>query len=668
MSPPAAPLIVGRSHHDKSHHEHSAHCGCVHASGGLKLKKRLFFVTSGGICLLLSAVLWWLRPDQHEVTAAWEMIGAILTSFPIFADALAGLKKSDDDKGEFYMNQFIAIAVLACFASGRYMTAGMVASVLLVGHILEDRSMLGTNEAIANLLDLSRLRARRVREGDEEWVDTDSLLPGDKVRLRVGDMIPADGRVVSGNSTVDQAGITGESIPVEVEPGASVFAGTSNLTGVFEMEVTKTGKLTVLGKVRDLVEEAGKTRAPIVRLTEQYARYYMPLVLLVAGLVLFFTRDVQRAISMIVVSIPCTIVLAGPSAMVAALASAARMGILVKSVRFFGAANDIDMVVFDKTGTLTSGELRLAEVAPRNGVEENTLLALAAGIEQHSNHPIARAIVAEAKQRGLKLSDPSEIHEKHGQGLSARVNGTPVFIGRASWLREIHIALPPESDLFSGFSALHIAEDGAFLGTLYLSDTIRPEAVAATSLLRQEGIRDFMMLTGDRLSVAEEVAATVGIADFQAECLPEQKMDAILRLRANGRKVMVVGDGINDAPALAAGNLSVAMGALGSDVAIQTADVALMSGDLRRVPHFLELSERTLRTINQNIFCGLAFISVAILLSGFGLIAPVAAAFVHELGAFFVIINSARLLRFEGEEITKCISPSKGVSTAEQMA
>jgi Zn2+/Cd2+-exporting ATPase len=437
-----------------------------------------------------------------------------------------------------------------------------------------------------------------------------------------------------------------------VEPGVFVFAGTSNLTGVIEMEVTKTGKLTALGKVKDLVEEAGKTRAPIVRLTEEYARYYMPLVLMVAGFVLFFTRDVQRAISIIVVSIPCTLLLAGPSAMVAALASAARMGILVKSVRFFEAANDIDTVVFDKTGTLTSGDLRLSEVAPRNGGGENTLLALAASIEQHSSHPIARAIVAEAKRLGLKLSDPSKMDEKHGQGLSAHVNGTRVFVGRASWLRAMRIPLPAEAELYSGFSALHIAEEGAFLGTLYLSDTIRPEAVAAISLLRLEGIREFKMLTGDLRTVAEEIATIAGISDFQAECLPEQKMEAILQLQSKGRKVMVVGDGVNDAPALATGNLSVAVGALGSDVAIQTADVALMSGDLRRIPHFLELSARTMRTINQNILCGLVFISVAVLLSGIGLIPPLAAAFVHELGAFFVIFNSARLLRFEGKETT----------------
>jgi Cd2+/Zn2+-exporting ATPase len=640
---------VDRSDQNKSHHEHSASCGCGHSRGGWGLKKRLFFVTGGGICLLLSAFLRWLRPDQPEVTAAWEMLGAILTSIPIFSDALAGLRNWNDDHGEFYMNQFITIAVLACFASGQYMTAGIVAFVLIVGHIFEDRSMLGTREAIANLIDLSRLRARRIREGQEEWVDTDSLLTGDKVRLRAGDTVPADGRVISGGSTVDQASITGESIPVEVEPGAFIFAGTSNLTGVIEMEVTQTGKLTALGKVKDLVEEAGKTRAPIVRLTEEYARYYMPLVLIVAGFVLFFTRDVQRAISIIVVSIPCTFLLAGPAAMVAALASAARMGILVKSVRFFEAANDIDTVVFDKTGTLTSGDLRLSEVAPRNGVGEDSLLALAASIEQHSSHPIARAIVAEAKRLGLKLSDPSKMDEEHGQGLSARVNGTRVFVGRASWLRAMRITLPAEADLFSGFSALHIAEEGAYLGTLYLSDTIRPEAVAAISLLRQEGIREFRMLTGDRRSVAEEIATIAGISDFQAECLPEQKMEAILQLQSNGRKVMVVGDGVNDAPALATGNLSVAVGALGSDVAIQTADIALMSGDLRRIPHFLELSERTMRTINQNILCGLVFISVAVLLSGIGLIPPLAAAFVHELGAFFVIFNSARLLRFEGK-------------------
>ena len=423
-----------------------------------------------------------------------------------------------------------------------------------------------------------------------------SLAEGDIVRVRPGDTVPADGNVLTGFSTIDQATITGESLPVEVAAGVKVFAGTSNLTGLLEMQVSSTGQQTVLGRVKDIVEEAQQTRAPIVRLTEEYARYYMPLILLIAGFVLFFTRDVQRAISVIVVSIPCTFVLAGPSAMVAALAAASRMGILVKSVRFFEAANDIDTIVFDKTGTLTTGELKVASVEAHDGLKEDDLLALAAAVEQHSTHPIARAVVKAAQERGLEISNAIDVQEKHGHGLLADVVGSEVVVGRAAWLQQRGILLPKDSRSQHDLSALHISVNRKLAGIIYLSDTIRSEASGVIANLRDEGVDQLTMLTGDRQPVAARLAKEIGLTDFQADCLPEQKQAAVMKLKAGGRKVMVVGDGVNDAPALAAGDLSVAMGALGSDVAIQTADIALMASDLSRVPpHFLGLADKTLR-------------------------------------------------------------------------
>jgi Cd2+/Zn2+-exporting ATPase len=613
------------------------------------MKWRLTLVLLGGVCLILSGILRWVRPAQNDLAVTWSMLGAIITALPIFRDALLGFRSKAFANTEFYMNQFITLAVIACFVTQQYVVGGVVAIILLLGHILEDRSMLGTNEAINSLLHLSRVTARRLQDGVEEEVDAESLGEDDIVRVRPGDTMPADGLVLSGFSTVNQATITGESLPVEVETGATVFAGTSNLTGLIEVRVTKTGTQTVLGRVKEIVEEAQQTRAPIVRLTEEYARYYMPLILLIAGFVLFFTKDVQRAISVIVVSIPCTFVLAGPSAMVAALAAASRMGILVKSVRFFEVANDIDTVVFDKTGTLTTGELRVAAITPNDGMAENELLALVAAVEQHSTHPIARAVVTEAQERQLEIGDAEDVQEKHGHGLLARVGQLDVLVGRGSWLREQAIEIPQKERNFDDLSALHIGVNRKLAGIIYLSDTVRAEAKNVSANLRQSGVDHLMMLTGDRRTAAESIAEHVGMTEFEADCLPEQKQEAVHKLKAAGRKVMVVGDGVNDAPALAAGDLSVAMGALGSDVAIQTADIALMANDLRRVPHFLALSDKALRIINQNMLCGFAFIGAAIVLSGVGLIPPIAAAFVHEFGAFFVIFNSARLLRFEGK-------------------
>ncbi|SRR5579862_3238553 len=638
--------MTEETHHHHHHPGGERHACCDHhdeTEAGLKI--RLAFVLCGLLCLILSGVLRWARPGQNDLAVFWGMIGAVVSAVPILRDAVKGLRARSENT-EFYMNQFITLAVLACFVSGRYVTAGVVAIILLVGHILEDRSLLGTNEAINSLLKLSRVRARRVKDGREEEIDAESLEEGDVVRVRPGDTMPADGRVVSGFSTVNQSSITGESLPAEAGAGAAVFAGTSNLTGSLEVEVTKTGSHTVLGRVKEIVEEARGTRAPIVRLTEEYARYYMPLILLIAGFVLFFTRDVRRAISVIVVSIPCTFVLAGPSAMVAALAAASRMGILVKSVRFFEVANGLDTVVFDKTGTLTTGELKTAGVHSHNGMPEDEILALAAALESHSTHPVARAVVRAAEERGLRPPAAVDVQEMHGRGLAGRIGGREALVGRAAWLQERHVPLREEA--FAELSALHVAVDGVLAGSIYFADTIRSESRTIGGSLRELGIDRCIMLTGDRQGVAETIARGIGFTEFRAECLPEQKLEAVRGLKSAGRKVIVVGDGVNDAPALAAGDLSVAMGALGSDVAIQTADIALMASDLSRIPHFLALSDKTLRIINQNMLCGFAFIGAAVALSGLGFISPICAAFIHEFGAFFVIFNSARLLRFEG--------------------
>ena len=400
--------------------------------------------------------------------------------------------------------------------------------------------------------------------------------------------------------------------------------------------------------MKDIVEEAQQTRAPIVRLTEEYARYYMPLILLIAGFVLFFTKDVQRAISVIVVSIPCTFVLAGPSAMVAALAAASRMGILVKSVRFFEAANDIDTVVFDKTGTLTTGELRVAAITPNeNGRKRIARDHCRRGTTFHSSN----------RARGCDRGARSTIGDRR---CGRRSGKTRTRFTRASWpagcrggsgawFKSKAIAFHRMRRNFDDLSALHVGVNRKLAGIIYLSDTVRAEAKNVTENLREEGVDHFMMLTGDRRTVAESIAGTCRHDGFRGRLFAGAEAGSGAQLKTGGRKVMVVGDGVNDAPALAAGDLSVAMGALGSDVAIQTADIAFMANDLSRVSHFLALSDKTLRIINQNMFCGLAFIGAAIVLSGVGLIPPIAAAFIHEFGAFFVIFNSARLLRFEGK-------------------
>lgn len=608
------------------------------------LQRRLTLVLAGAALLVASGALSWARPAQREVAAIAAMAGAVVVALPIMVDAASSLRARGFAATKFYMDQYITLAVLACLAAGQYVTGGIVAIILVVGQVLEERSVLGMREALDKLGQYSKTRARRLRDGAEEEVDAADLQAGDRVRVRPGDTIPADGRVVTGVSSVNQANITGESMPAEVEPGSEVFAGTANLTGAFEFEVKEAGDRTVLGRVRHIIEEATATEAPIMRLAEEYARYYTPLVLIIAAFVLFFTRDLNRAISVIIVSIPCAFVLASPSAMVAALATASRLGILVKSARFFEVANEIDTVVFDKTGTLTEGRLEIARVALLDGSTHPQVLALAAALEQHSNHPVARAIHAAAIAEGVVVEPASDLHEAPGRGVSGKVGDRAVVIGRASWLAAQGIATPADSP--DAVSLLHLAVDGTIAATFHLRDTLRPEAHGTIAALRADGIEQCVMLTGDRRAVAESVAASVGVDTIRAECLPEEKLAHVNALKGEGRRVMVVGDGVNDAPALAAGDLGVAMGALGSDLAIQTADVALMTSDLRRLPALLSLARRTVAIINQNMLCGFLFILIAVVVSSMGWVSPILAAFIHEFSAFFVILNSARLLRF----------------------
>jgi Cd2+/Zn2+-exporting ATPase len=544
------------------------------------LHLRLVLVALGLLCLALSLGAKWLRPDQADVFSLWAMIGLGLAALPVLFDSLTSLKSDGFEATKYYMDQFVALAILACFATGQYATGTIVAAILIVGQMLEEHTTLGVEEAVNSLLRLSRVKARRLTASGEELVDAAALRTGDRLRALPGDTIAADGVIASGLTTLDQASITGESLPVDAAPGSTVYAGTTNLTGAIEFTVSRTGPDTVIGRVTGIVEEAKTSRAPVMRLIDDYTRYYMPLVLIIAGFVLFFTHEVDRAIAVVIVAMPCAFVLASPSAMVAALAVASRMGVLVKSSRFFEAAQSIDTVVLDKTGTLTTGRLRVTALHPAPGLTAETLLALAASLEAHSTHPIARAVLAEAEQRLVSFDRSLRIEEVPGRG----VRGGTLLAGRRTWLEEQGVAIPADFADVATSSTLYLAREGVFVGAILLADTLRAETAAAVAGLRRLGIEEFVMLTGDRAAVAE---------------------------------------------------------------VIKTADVALMGSDLRHLPRWIALSDRTLRVINQNLLWGFAFIALFVALSAFGVISPIAAAFLHEFSAFFVIFNSARLLRFD---------------------
>ena len=465
--------------------------------------------------------------------------------------------------------------------------------------------------------------------------------------MRPGEAFPADGRVVRGTSAVDQSTMTGESVAEEVAPGSRVFAGTVNLSGVLGVEVTDLAEATALGRIVTLLRAAEQSKAPIVRLIEHYTEYYLPAVLLVAGAVLAFTQDLTRAIALLVVSCPCALVLASPSAMTAALAVASRLGILIKSTRFLERLGDIETLILDKTGTVTMGRLEVVAVHPLGEVASEDVLHDAAACAVGSRHPVSTAILAAVG--GVAAGEADTIEEAPGRGVAARRNGVVVRLGSAEWLRESGLE-PPESPPPHAGPIVWVARDRQVLGLLLLSDRARPGSREAIEALRGLGVTRTLLMTGDRREVAEPIARELGVDECLAGCLPETKLAVVEREKASGRRVMVVGDGVNDALALDCADVGVAMGAMGSDVAVQSADVALMGTDLGRLPQMIRLAQQTRAVVNQNVLFAIGSSLAVMTVAGLGLISPVMGAVVQNVGTVIVVINSARLLRFESAE------------------
>jgi len=441
---------------------------------------------------------------------------------------------------------------------------------------------------------------------------------------------------------------------VDKKPGDEVFAGTQNLTGVLEIKVSRAGQDTTLGRVRELILAAEKTKLPIMKIVDQYMGFYTPLVLVIAALVWAFTKRLDNVISVIIFSCPCAFILATPTAMVAALSAAARLGILIKNVADIELAAKINAFIFDKTGTLTTGELAVSRLAPLGDTKPAELLRLAASAEKYSNHPTAKALAQLAKEAGVPLTEPKDFSEAAGRGIKAQVNGNMVFVGRAQWLRDNAVdgdfAKSVDLNETEGWSLIFVAEGKRCIGWVGLQDQTRGEARESLAELKENGVRRISMVSGDRQPVASRVAKEIGCEEAKGECLPQNKVDFVKTVKAKGYQVAVVGDGVNDAPALAAGDIGIAMGAAGSEVAIHSATIALMNNDLRRLPFLVKLSRSTRAVINQNFLFGVAFIIGGMTLAALGKVPPVVAAAMHTAGSLIVVFNSARLVR-KGEEL-----------------
>ncbi|HRZ94164.1 MAG TPA: cation-translocating P-type ATPase [Candidatus Paceibacterota bacterium] len=639
--------------HDHQHdHDHG------HDHGHEHIQVHLTQTLIGVIFIVNSFVVQWVFEKGAMVAGLSAMIGAVILGAPIIWTSWRDLRR-----GILSINELVSIAVLAAFAGGDYQTAGVVAFFMLLGEIIETRTAAGARASIESLIKLTPTKARRVRNGQEEDVPASELGVGDVIRVRPGDNVAADGVILQGQGSINQATITGESLPADKKPGDEVFAGTQNLTGALEIKVTRAGHDTTLGRVRDLILAAEKTRLPLMRIIDQYMHFYTPLVLVIAALVWAFTKNLNSVIAVLVVSCPCAFILATPTAMVAALSAAARLGILIKNVGDLELAARINAIIFDKTGTLTVGDLAVSRLAPREGTTPAELLRLAASAEKFSNHPAAKALQRLAQEAGVPLADPLNFTEAAGRGIRAEVNGDTLLVGRAQWLRDSGLRedLLRDVDLneTEGFSLIFVARNQKPIGWIGLQDAIRPEAKPALASLLECGVRRIAMVTGDRQPVATRVAREIGCEEVVAECLPQNKVQFVREMKTRGYRVAVVGDGVNDAPALAAGDLGIAMGAAGSEVAIHSATIALMNNDLRRLPFLVRLSRSTRSVINQNFLFGVFFIIGGLTLASFGKLHPIVAAMLHNVGSLIVVFNSARLVR-QGEDL----DPFRGSAAA----
>jgi len=629
------------------------------SEGAERLERRLFIALVGGVLLAVSWIAGWIgaHPQVAQIPAA---IGAAILVVPLLIGAWREIQR-----GRPSSDALACLAVTAAFASQNYLAAGFLAFFLWTANLVLSRTAWGAQRAIRDLIDLTPDDARLVESGQEREVPLSSLRIGQVVRVRPGENLPVDGRVIRGTSDVNQASLTGEAVPVEVQPGADVYAGTTNLTGQIDVEVTAVMGDTTIGKVESLIREAEQARTQRQELIEQLASYYVPVVLMVAGLVWFFTAKSAdpavkasasvRAITVLVVTCPGALLIAYPTAMVAAFAAAARVGIMIKQTRTLEAAANIDTVVLDKTGTLTTGKFAVSRLAPAEGVEGAALLQAAADGEQHSNHPLAKSILETAKAARIQPREIGKYEEMHGRGVIAHASGGDIHAGRAEWIGQLNAAAAPQiaevEKKIEGMSGVHVMVGGRYLGAVGLEDKLRRNAGEVIDKMRHLGVRRVCMFTGDRLAVAKRVGQAVGVDAIEAECLPEEKHEELKYLIRKGHRTLVVGDGINDGPILATADVGVAMGLSGSDIATNSAGVALMNDDLRHIPFLLELARKARSVMSLNIIVSLLLALIGLGLAATGNINIWFSPIYYSLGYIFVIANSLRLVRF-GEDFT----------------
>lgn len=581
------------------------------------------------------------------VDAAWVAI--LLCGVPIVKDAVVGLVTRFDIKADV----LVSIALIASITIGETFAAGEVAFIMAIGGYLEGRTVAKARAGIEKLVHLTPATARVVRDGREKIVPAEQVKIGDTLRVLAGETIAVDGTILKGQTSIDQSVMTGESLPVDKDEGDEVFSGTVNQFGTFDMAAQKVGEDSSLQRMIRLVKSADAGKAKIVGVADRWASWIVVTALLAAAVTWFATGQIIRSVTILVVFCPCALVLATPTAIMAAIGNATKFGILVREGDALERLSQVKRIAFDKTGTLTFGKPAVTQVhSIDSNLDERTLLNLAAAAELRSEHPLGKAIVADFQQKYETLPEqPEAFVLLAGRGVCAKIAGQEVLAGNEALLTERNVPLPQilleagESAKKDGCTAIYLAKSGRAVGMIALSDTLRPDAARTIAAIHQTGVRT-LLLTGDAEAAATHIAGISGIRDVRADCLPETKLKVIRVYQEKDEPVCMVGDGINDAPALKTALVGIAMGGIGSDIAIDAADIVLVGDDIKEIPHLLQLAKKTMRTIQVNLTASMALNFIAVVLAIIGILNPVVGALVHNAGSVAVVINSSLLLKW----------------------
>lgn len=607
---------------------------------------RVHMTIVSGIFLVISIALW-LMDITIFIDPAW--VAVLICGLPLVYLAIS---RMIHNKGMSKISSalLISVAMIAAIFIGDVFAAGEIAFIMAIGAILEEKTVERAKRGLKKLISLAPQQGRRIlADGREEMVKAEEIRKDDTLRILPGETIPVDGEIISGNTSIDQSVITGESLPVDKETGDNVFCGTINRFGSIDIRATKVGEDSSLQKLIRMVQEAENKKAPMERIADKWATYLVPVAVLIAAIAYFATGDIVRAVTVLVVFCPCALVLATPTAIMAAIGQATKYGVIIKSGDALERMGKVDCIAFDKTGTLTYGNLVVSDVNSfEPALSENEILRLTASVESLSEHPLAKAIVKYAKEQKSAIQAVDNFTMTPGKGVQANIQGKPIFCGNMKWLQENNVLI--ENNVLDtleqlreqGKAAIVVANANKCIGVIALSDTLRENAKNVIQALKKVQT-ETVLLTGDHAQTAHYFAKQLELTSVHSELLPAQKVEHIQKLQQDGKTICMIGDGVNDAPALKTANVGVAMGSMGSDIAVEAADIALMSDDISKIPYLKRLSNETIKTIKFSIALSLIINFVAIIFSVLGILTPTTGALVHNAGSVLVVLIAALL-------------------------